>query len=99
MRPSLLFSICLLPSLALVSLLPIYPRVTMTRSHVIGHAGDAVEWGFELCSLPGFLDDLRYMRPEQHPAGNLVAVLLLAGLLASALAFGAARWWARRSSA
>jgi hypothetical protein len=99
MRPSLRFFVCLLPSFALVSLLPIYPQRTMTRSHMMDHAGDVIEWGFELCSLPGFFDDLRYMRPEQHPTLNLVAVLLLAGLLASALAFGAARWWGRRSRA
>jgi hypothetical protein len=102
-RPWLRFLLCLLPSLALVSLLPIYPRVTMTRVQMSDHAGDVIEWGFELCSVPGFLDDIGYMRPEQHPAVNLVAILLLAGSLASILAFGAARWWtqisrARRSS-
>jgi hypothetical protein len=96
-RTSLRFLLCLLPSLALVSLLPIYPRVTMTRLQMSDRAGDVVEWGFELCSLPGFFDDLGYMRPEQHPTANLVAVLLFAGSLAAILAFGATRWWARRS--
>jgi hypothetical protein len=96
MRPSLRFLLCLLPSLALAAILPIYPRVTMTRSQVIGHAGDVIDWGFELCSLPGFFDDFHYMGPEQHPTLNLIVVLLLAALIASALAFGASKWWARR---
>lgn len=99
MRSSLRFALCLLPSLTLVSLLPIYPRRLMTRSHASGHAGDIIEYGFELTSVPGFFDDFQYMRPEQHPTLNLVAVLLLAGLLASAVAFGAARLWARQRRA
>jgi hypothetical protein len=61
-------------------------------------AGDVVEWGFELCSLPGIFDDLGYMRPEQHPTANLIAVLLFAGSLAAISAFDA-RCWARRSRA
>lgn len=86
----------MLPALALVSLLPVYPRRTMTRSQVTGHAGDVIEWGFELRSLSGFFDGYAYMRPEEHPTANLVANLALAALLASALAFAAARLWARR---
>src|SRR5262245_52257101 len=96
MRPFVRFSLCLLPSLAIAAIVPIYPRVTMTRAQVIGHAGDVIDWGFELCSLPDFFEDLRYMRPEQHPTANLIAILLLAVIIASALALGASTWWARR---
>lgn len=97
MRPSLRFLICLLPSLAIAAIAPIYPRLSMTRAQVSGNAGDVIHWGVTLSSVPGFLDDLRYMRPEEHPTASLIAVLLLAALIAVGLAFAASTVWARRS--
>ena len=96
MRAPTRFLLCALPALAAAALLPVYPRRTMTRSQIMGHGGDVITWGFELCSLPGFFEGYRYMGPEQHPLANLVANLALAAALALALAFVATRLWARR---
>jgi hypothetical protein len=97
MRKLTRFVICLLPALFLVAWLPIYPRRAMTRSQVMGHAGDVVTYHYELTTLPRFFEHWRYMRPEEAPVATLVVNLALGLGLASVGALIGARVWARRS--
>lgn len=96
MRKLTRFVICLLPALLVVSWLPVYPHRSMTRSQVMGHAGDVVTYGYELSTLPAFFKHLRYMGPEEAPAVTLAANLALGLALASVCALIGARVWARR---
>jgi hypothetical protein len=97
MRKLTRFVICLLLALLLVPWLPVYPRRAMTRSQVMGHAGDVVTYHYELSTLPGFFKHWRYMGPEEDPVVTLVANLALGLGLASVGAWIGARVWARRS--
>ena len=60
---AVLFSI----SLAFAALLPLYVEQTMTRVMYVGGQGDAIEWGWKLCTLRTFFSDYRYFRHHPHP--------------------------------
>jgi hypothetical protein len=73
-------------SLALVALLPLYVEQTMTRVMYVGGHGDAIEWGWKLCTLQTFFSDYRYFRHHPHPelwiALNVALALIYASLVA-----------------
>ena len=39
----------------------------MTRVMFVGGRGDAIEWGWKLCTLRTFFSDYRYFRHHPHP--------------------------------
>ena len=61
------FAALLAMSLALVVLLPLYPERTMTRAMFVDGKGEAIEWGWKLCTLRTFFSDYRYFRHHPHP--------------------------------
>jgi hypothetical protein len=61
------FAVVFAISLALVSLLPLYVEQTMTRVMFVDGRGEAIEWGWKLCSLRTFFSDYRYFRHHPHP--------------------------------
>jgi len=61
------FAVLFVLSLVLVSLLPLYVEQTMTRVMFVGGQGDAIEWGWKLCTLRTFFSDYRYFRHHPHP--------------------------------
>lgn len=78
-------------SLVLVSLLPLYVEQTMTRVMFVDGRGDAVEWGWKLCSLRTFFSDYRYFRRYPHPELWIVLNIALACCYASIVALVAHR--------
>jgi hypothetical protein len=54
-------------SLVLVSLLPLYVEQTMTRVMFVDGRGEAIEWGWKLCTLRTFFSDYRFFRRYPHP--------------------------------
>lgn len=54
-------------SLAIAALLPLYLEQTMTRVMYVGGQGDAIEWGWKLCTLRTFFADYRYFRHHPNP--------------------------------
>jgi hypothetical protein len=67
MKRQIPFAALFAMSLALVVLLPLYVEQTMTRVMFIGGPGDAIEWGWKLCTLRTFFADYRYFRHHPHP--------------------------------
>lgn len=61
------FAVVFAISLAFVVLLPLYVERTMTRVMYVGGRGDAIEWGWKLCTLRTFFSDYRYFRHHPHP--------------------------------
>ena len=60
-------------SLVLVALLPLYVEQTMTRVMFVDGRGEAIEWGWKLCTLQTFFSDYRYFRRYPH-AGLWIAL-------------------------
>lgn len=54
-------------SLVLVALLPLYVEQTMTRVMFVDGRGEAIDWGWKLCTLQTFFSDYRYFRRYPHP--------------------------------
>lgn len=67
MKRPLPFAVLFAISLALVALQPLYVEQTMTRVMFVGGRGEAIEWGWKLCSLRTFFSDYRYFRHHPHP--------------------------------
>lgn len=63
MKRRLPFAVLFAISLALVSLLPLYVEQTMTRVMFADGRGEAIEWGWKLCTLRTFFSDYRYFPP------------------------------------
>ena len=61
------FAVLFAISLALVALLPLYLEQTMTRVMFVGGSGDAIEWGWKVCTLRTFFSDYRYFRHHPRP--------------------------------
>lgn len=61
------FAVLFAISLALVALLPLYVEQTMTRVMFVDGRGEAIEWGWKLCTLRTFVSDYRYFRHHPHP--------------------------------
>ena len=68
----------LIVALVFVQFLPLYITRTMTRSMLIGNAGDVIEWGWKLTSLNSFWENYTYLRPEEQPSLWLGINLVLA---------------------
>jgi hypothetical protein len=83
-------------ALALVPFLPFYIERTMMRSWRVGHVGDVVEWGWELCTLKSYWSGYRYFRQEQQPALWLGVNLALAFTYALLISLGIDQVLARR---
>lgn len=83
-------------ALALVTLLPIFPTVAMTRSSGSWPGGDRISWGISLAPLHEVFFWSRSWRG--HRMGSFVAVALFDPALAVALSFAIARLIARVSS-
>ena len=50
----------------------------MLRSWRVDRVGDAIEWGWKLCTLKSYWSNYRYLRPEQNPGLWLGVNILLA---------------------
>ena|SRR5688572_3353667 len=85
------FAALLAMSLALVVLLPLYPEQTMTRVMFVDGKGDAIEWGWKLCTLRTFFSDYRYFRHHPHPELWIALNIALACGYASIMALVAHR--------
>jgi hypothetical protein len=68
---------------SIATLLPVYPWRSMTRSMVIGHAGDVISYDWSLNRLVSLLDKARY---HGSPAPLLCANAALFLLLSAAFA-------------
>lgn len=86
MKRSLRFIVLLTVALALVSFLPLYVERTMVRLGGPGYKGDAVEWGWRICTLNEYWSNYDYLTPEQSPAFWLGLNVALALIYASMLA-------------
>ena len=80
---------------ALVPFLPLYVERTMLRVWGPGYRGDAVEWGWRLCTLRGYWSDYTHLSPEQRPALWLGVNLALGLSYALLIALGVERLIAR----
>ena len=78
-------------SLVLVCLLPLYVEQTMTRVMFVDGRGEAVEWGWKLCTLRTFFSDYRYFRRYPHPELWFALNIALACCYASIVALVAHR--------
>ena len=70
------FAVLFAISLALVALLPLYVEQTMTRVMFVDGRGEAIEWGWKLCTLRTFFSDYRYFR--RYPNSELWIALNIA---------------------
>jgi hypothetical protein len=61
------FTVLFTASLVLVAFLPLYVEQTMTRVMFADGRGEAIEWGWKLCTLRTFFSDYRYFRHHPHP--------------------------------
>ena len=89
-RPVPFAALCAV-ALVIVALLPLYVEQTMTRVMYVGGQGDAIEWGWKLCTLPAFFSDYRYFRRYPHPELWIALNISLACGYASIVAFMANR--------
>ena len=78
-------------SLVLVALLPLYLEQTMTRVMFVDGRGEAIDWGWKICTLPAFFSDYRYFRRYPHPELWIALNISLACGYASIMALGASR--------
>lgn len=85
------FAVVFVISLAVVALLPLYVEQTMTRVMYVGGHGDAIEWGWKLCTLRTFFSDYRYFRRYPHPELWIALNIALACCYASITALAAKR--------
>jgi len=93
-RPAVRRAGALLIAVAIGPFLPLYVRRSMTRSFR-AEGGDSVSWDWDLSTLPGFLEDMRYMRPEESKYLYLALNLGLCALLVTLLAVTIATAWRR----
>jgi hypothetical protein len=93
-RPAARRAGAVLIALAIGPFLPLYARRSMTRSFR-SEGGDSISWSWDFSTLPGFLEGLRYMRPEESKYLYLALNLGLCALLVTLLAFGVATAWRR----
>jgi hypothetical protein len=84
MKRRLRISLSIAAGAAIAAALPVYPWRTMTRSMVIGHAGDVISYDWSLNILATLLDKARY---HDSPALLLAANAALFLLLSAAVAF------------
>lgn len=96
MKRLLRFAMVYLAALALVWFLPLYVERTMTRSRVLDHAGDVIEWGWRLTTLQNYCSNYSYFRPEEQPAlwlaVNSALALTYALLIAISIDEFSVRW-------
>jgi hypothetical protein len=78
-------------SLVLVALLPLYVEQTMTRVMFVDGRGEAIEWGWKLCTLQTFFSDYRYFRRYPNPELWIALNIALACGYASIVALVAQR--------
>ena len=78
-------------ALVLVALLPLYVEQTMTRVMFVDGKGEAIEWGWKLCTLRTFFSDYRYFRHHPHPELWIALNISLAGCYAWIVALAANR--------
>lgn len=78
-------------SLVLVCLLPLYVEQTMTRVMLVDGRGDAIDWGWKLCTLQTFFSDYRYFRRYPNPELWIALNITLACCYASIVALVAKR--------
>ncbi len=83
------------PALVAAALLPIYPRLSLVRSQVVGHAGDSITWKYSLSTLPALVTDLQYMGPEEHAMLTVALDVLLWFTITGALMIALLRAWQR----
>lgn len=93
------FAIVLVAALAVVPFLPLYVERTMVRSWRMNHAGDVIEWGWQLRTLVSYWSNYSYLRPEQQPAVWLGVNLALGFTYALVIALAIDRLFARRERA
>ena len=74
-------------ALGLVCLLPLYVEQTMTRVRFVDCRGEAIEWGWKLCTLRTFFSDYRYFRRYPQPELWIALNISLACGYALVLAF------------
>lgn len=78
-------------SLVIAVLLPLYVEQTMTRVMFVDGRGDAIEWGWKLCTLRTFFSDYRYFRRYPHPELWIALNIVLACCYAAIVALVARR--------
>ena len=78
-------------SLVLVALLPLYVEQTMTRVMFVDGRGEAIEWGWKLCTLQTFFSDYRYFRRYPRPELWIALNIALGCCYASIVALVAQR--------
>jgi hypothetical protein len=87
MKPPVPFAVLFAIALALAALVPLYVEQTMTRVMFVDGRGEAIEWGWKLCTLRTFFSDYRYFRRYPHAelwiAMNIVLAFIYATILAS----------------
>jgi hypothetical protein len=101
MKRLLRFVLVLAVALVLVPFLPLYIGRTMLRSFRTGQLGDAIQWGWKICSLSEYWSNYRYFSREQNPALWLSVNLALAIVYAVVIALCVDlffRSWRRRKA-
>lgn len=73
-------------SLIPVSFLPLYVEQTMTRRQT--PRGDAIDYGWKIRTLYGYVSDYNYFRPEENFAFYLAVNILLACVYAFIISGG-----------
>ena len=91
MKRPIPFAALFVMSLVVVALFPLYLEQTMTRVMFVGGRGEAIEWGWKLCTLRTFFSDYRYFRHHPHPELWIALNIALACGYASIMAFIAHR--------
>ena len=99
MKRRLPFAVVFAISLALVALLPLYVEQTMTRVMFVDGRGEAIEWGWKLCTLRTFFSDYRYFRHQPHPELWIALNITLAFIYALMIAFLVDRLLGRKRKA
>jgi hypothetical protein len=99
MNRPLPFVVLFVISLVLVSLLPLYLEQTMTRVMFVDGRGEAIDWGWKVCSLRTFFSDYRYFRRYPHPELWIALNIALAFVYALLLSLLVARILRRKPEA
>ena len=89
MKHAIRFFALYIAAFSLVTFLPLYIVLTMTRSQT-ERGGDIIDWGWKLRTLYSFWSDYNYFRPEENFFFWLVLNLALACLYALVITLGAA---------
>jgi hypothetical protein len=96
MKRPLRFVVVLAAALGFVPFLPLYIQRTMLRSLRVNHAGDVVNWGWQVISLTDYWSKYQYFSSKQQPALWLAVNLGLALAYALVIAIVVDRLFARR---